>query len=463
MLSNLKLNRRKFIQSVGVLLGGLTASSLEFKVQPGVQKFNLFLNRSKKLCTDRTRSHIFLSRGRTPEENIARVIEMLGGIGKLIDNDDIVIIKPNAQWRGHGGSNTDAIKGLIDLVLGMPGFRGEIIIAENHHAAEDDSLGWTTTQRNGQFNLNELVRYFNDRGFRNVSKYHWRDAGPNPYPLQFPGGYGKIVSGPDEGDGYVWTSEEYACEGRRSKMTYPIFTSAFSKTTIDLRNGAWRNNGFTGQPVKLINFSTLNHHSKIFGVTASIKNYLGIVDMTCGVHGVEPAGYYNFHYIGLGWSQNNSVGRFLESTLTRPSVQQFKFMMKAIRHFGPSNGATGGAVGHFMKTIRKADLNIIAAEYAGYEGRLEPPIRTRAVLASTDPVALDYYAAKHVLLPLGGNKAKYNDPDWHEGPFRKFLERCRDEGAGTLCEKEMVVMEESAAASGECPGAPFLDHFASAR
>ncbi|MFZ5516567.1 MAG: DUF362 domain-containing protein [Candidatus Zhuqueibacterota bacterium] len=445
MLSNLKLNRRKFIQSVGVLLGGLTTAGLEFKVQPGVQKLNLFLKRAKKPCADRTPSHIFVARGRTPEQNIACVIDMMGGIGKIIGKDDIVILKPNAQWRGHGGSNTDAIKGFIDLVLGMAGFRGEIIIAENHHAAEDDSLGWTTTQRNGQFNLNELVRYFNDKGFRNVSKYHWHDAGPNPYPLQFPGGYGKIVAGPDEGDGYVWTNEVYEWEGRRSKMTYPIFTSTYSKKTIDLKHGVWRNRDFTGQPVKLINFSTLNHHSKIFGVTASIKNYLGIVDMTCGVHGTEPVGYYNFHYVGLGWSKDHSVGRFLEANLTRPSMQQFKFMMKAIRYFGPGNGATGGAVGRFMQTIRKADLNIIAAEYVGYEGRLEPPIRTRTVLASIDPVALDYYAAKHVLLPLGGSKAKFNDPDWKEGPFRKFLERCQGEGVGTLCEEDMIVLEESVA------------------
>lgn len=441
MLSNLKLNRRKFIKCVGILLGGMTTAGLEFNARPWIGNFNVFLNKQGHPFNRKKVSKLYRASGRSPEENIFHVIEMMGGIQKVIQKDDIVVLKPNAQWRGHGGSNTNAIKGFIELVIGIPGFRGEIIIAENHHAADDNCLGWTTTQRNGDFNLNELVSFFNERGHLNVSKYHWHDAGPNPFPLQFPGGYGKRVQGPDQGDGYVWTDEEYECEGRRAKMTYPIFTSAYSKKIIDLKNGVWQNGGYTGQPLKLINFSTLNHHSKVFGVTASIKNYLGIVDMTCGVHGTEPDGYYNFHYISLGWSKENRIGRFLEDKLTKPTAQQFKLMMKAIRHFGPSNGATGGAVGHFMRTIRQADLNIIAAEYTGHEGRLETPVRTKTVLASSDPVALDYYAARHVLLPLGGSKAKYNDPDWKEGPFRKFLERCHAEGIGTLNENEIQVYQ----------------------
>jgi hypothetical protein len=42
---------------------------------------------------------------------------------------------------------------------------------------------------------------------------------------------------------------------------------------------------------------------------------------------------------------------------------------------------------------RKADLNIISAEWTGLSSRTDPPIaRTQAVLASIDPVALDYLA-----------------------------------------------------------------------
>jgi len=53
-----------------------------------------------------------------------------------------------------------------------------------------------------------------------------------------------------------------------------------------------------------------------------------------------------------------------------------------------------------MNTIRKADLNIIAAEWVGLASRTEPPIgHTKTVLISTDPVALDYHVTKYLLHP----------------------------------------------------------------
>ena len=62
---------------------------------------------------------------------------------------------------------------------------------------------------------------------------------------------------------------------------------------------------------------------------------------------------------------------------------------------GPKAGMLGAEVGVFMKTIRKADLNITTAEWIGISSRVDPPIaHTRALLASTDPVALDYHAYK---------------------------------------------------------------------
>jgi uncharacterized protein (DUF362 family) len=383
--------------------------------------------------------HIYISKNGSPEQNVAKVIEMMGGIEKIIGQNDIVIIKPNAQWETHGMTNTNTIKGFIDLVLKIPHFAGEVIIAENHHARIDNSRAWTTQKRNGDYNLNELVAYYNERGVANVTKYHWRDGGPNPKPLQWPAGDGGIVTGPEQGDGYVWTDEEYVYLGRKTKMTYPIFTSSYSGTTIDFKNGAWKQGHYTGQPVKFINVSTLNHHSSSFGVTACIKNYLGVVDLTCGLHGPTPEGYYNFHYISTLWPKTSFISDCVESSISSGPIRNSRFLSKVCRRLSPKTGALGGAVGHFMNTIRKADLDIIAAEYVGHEGRWEPPAHTKAVLASNDPVALDYYAGKYVLLPLGGNKAKYNDPDDKGGPFRKCLERCHAEGVGTLDEKNMAI------------------------
>ena len=105
----------------------------------------------------------------------------MGGIESIISKDDIVILKPNAQWWNQGMTNTDAMKAFIEEILRIPGFQGEIIVAENHHFLHwlygANIRGWTTNARNGSFNLNELVNFFRNKGYKNVTKYHWIDAG----------------------------------------------------------------------------------------------------------------------------------------------------------------------------------------------------------------------------------------------------------------------------------------------
>ena len=109
-------------------------------------------------------SHIYESKNGTPEQNMAKVLEMLGGIETIINKNDIVIIKPNGQQIKHSMTNTNTIKEFIDQVLGISRFNGEIIIAENHHHYNYNSAGWTTTFRNGDYNLNELIDYYQDKG-----------------------------------------------------------------------------------------------------------------------------------------------------------------------------------------------------------------------------------------------------------------------------------------------------------
>jgi hypothetical protein len=386
-------------------------------------------------------SHIYLARNGGPERNIAKVIEMIGGIEKIAGNDDIVIIKPNSQWGGHAGTNTDCLKGFIDLLLSNSRFEGEIIIADNHHDDPDNGRGWTTSNRNGKFNLNELVKHYQERGYLNVTKYHWRDGGPNPWPLQFKAGNGGIVSDPEEGDGYVWSDEEYNYRGRKVKMSYPIFTSTFSGITIDFKSGAWKEGKYIERPVKFINFASLYvHPGRYAGATACVKNYLGVVDLTCGEHGVAPPDYYNFHYISIGFPRDNFLGNVLERIIRLKPIRRRIFLTKLIRKLCPVSGAMGGTIGYFMKTIRMADLNIITAEHIGHRGRWEKPAHTRAVLASKDPVALDYYAVKYLLLPLVENPKRI-DPDNPKSPFRRYLQMCHEQGIGTLNEEEMVVHE----------------------
>lgn len=391
-------------------------------------------------------SHIYLSRNGTPEQNMAKVVKMMGGIKQFIGKDDIVILKPNAQWWNQGGTNTDAMKEFIELILKIPDFKGEIIIAENHHLHPTNARGWTQQEyNNGKYNLNDLVEYFNKKGVPNVTKYHWIDAETTKYKHYSIKG---IVNGPEDGDGYVWEKNNIyqTPNGRKAMMSYPIFTSSFSGITVDFKNGAWKNGRYIDKPVKLINFSALNHHSKAFGVTASVKNHLGIVDLTCGFSGETLNGlfthdYFNFHHIGS--APNLTIFGKTNQLMRRYFGKWTNFGGENNHHY------MGGTVGRFMKTIRFPDLNIITAEWVGYGSRTNLDLRahTKTILASTDPVALDFYAAKHILL-IATKEAKngkpfieLNDPTKSENPFRKYLEECHKQGIGTMDERKMKVHE----------------------
>lgn len=41
----------------------------------------------------------------TPEQNLKKVIELMGGIERIIGSDDVVLIKPNVQWWNQGAPN----------------------------------------------------------------------------------------------------------------------------------------------------------------------------------------------------------------------------------------------------------------------------------------------------------------------------------------------------------------------
>ena len=50
----------------------------------------------------------------------------------VIQRDDVVLIKVNAQWKYRGCTNSDVARGLIQRILDHPdGFDGEIVLFEN--------------------------------------------------------------------------------------------------------------------------------------------------------------------------------------------------------------------------------------------------------------------------------------------------------------------------------------------
>jgi len=400
--------------------------------------------RSLKAAPLQVPATIYKATGPDPGNITRRLLDSIGGIQSLIDKEDIVILKPNSQQWHQGMTNTDVMAEFIKTVLSIPGFKGEIIIADNNQSKEPNSGSWTTEHRNGRFNLNELVQYFNNAGHENITKYHWHPAGPNPTPLQGGGHGDSVINHPSEGDGYIWPEDlYYECpHGHKCVLAYPVFTSSYSGVTVDLKDGAFKDNKYTGQPVKFINFSALNHHSSYAGVTASVKNFMGVVDMSCGYPAPKPIGTYNTHHIGA-----TIIFKFLANI--RKHLERFPYFWDI--HFHNSVFRfkyTGGVLGKFMSEIRKADLNIITAINIGWGARTDPAMAYKAniVLASTDPVALDYWAAANILLPatmdVGApeNFIKANDPGLKDGNFRHFLEECRKELGGTTDPNYMSVI-----------------------
>jgi len=407
------LSRRGFLKKIAVSGGLLALGPKAFaKVNPVKKK------------TEDARVTVYRALNGTPAENLTKVIEMLGGIEKIVGADDTVVIKPNVQWWNQGVPNLSALKTLIDLIMNRAGgFNGEVVIAENCHRGSEPwnstNSGWIRKfERNSDIqgieNYNDLCRHLKNKYEKIFSTYHWIRVS-----------YGaKRVYGPSDGDGYVYcdgtggvpllrydnglTGEGY----RATIMTYPVFTT--DKGTItDFKNGIWSKGSYTGQPLRFINFAALNHHSTYCGATSAIKNYLGISDLSGGAdpfnQGKLTGEYYNFHSFPFNkWSP------------------------------GPKPGMLGAEIAVFMDTVRKADLNISTAEWIGIASRTEPPVaHTRTVLASKDPVALDYHATKYILYP--NSKCSIHNPDDKNSPLHQYLAKCSEEGGGIFDERHVEV------------------------
>ena len=358
----------------------------------------------------------------TPASNLARVIDMMGGIEKVIGSHDVVVIKPNVQWWNQGAPNLAALKTFVDLVMDRPGgFKGEVVLAENCHrgATPWQRGGWAHVfERNSDlpqaYNMNNLANHLKKQYETRFSPCHWIDVDAGA----------KRVFGPSEGNGYVYCNGSggaplISCDNgrlgddlRATIMTYPIFTTD-KGTVIDLKNGIWEEGSYTKQPLRFINFAALNHHSTYSGATSSIKNYLGVADLSGGPDpnngGCLVNNYHNFH--------------------------SFPYTKWAP---GPQGGMLGNEIGVFLKTIRKADLNITTAEWVGLSSRVDPPVaHTRAVLACTDPVALDYHATKYILFP--NSKVPIHNPDDDRSPLHQYLVKCAETGGGMFDEKHVRV------------------------
>ena len=404
-------NRRQFIKKVA-------AAFLTMAFGHTVRAQSLTTKRK----TEDASCSLYRAVNGSPAENIEKTIELMGGIEKLIGADDIVVIKPNIQWWNQGVPNLLALKTFVDLVMERPGgFTGEVVVAENCHRGPKpwQSAGWVTPfERNSDLqgirNYSELTADLKRRHAERYSTCHWINVETG----------GRRSYGPEDGTGYVY------CDGsggtpklafsngasggdrRETIMTYPVFQTDRG-TIVDLKNGVWAKGAYTGQPLKFINFAALNHHSTYCGMTSTIKNYLGVSDLSGGPDphddGKLTESYYNFH--------------------------SFPFDKWAP---GPKPGMIVAEIGVYLNAVRKADLNIVTADWVGLASRTDlPAARTRAVMACTDPVALDFHSAKYVLYPNSG--IRFHNPDDPESPTHQYLKACAAHGGGIFDESKVAV------------------------
>lgn len=403
---------------------------------------------------EKDRASLFVAQGGGPAANVDSVISKLGGMSKLVGADDIVAIKVSAQWWNQGMTNVAAVKRVIEHILEIPGFKGEVIVFENTHfhfpdkAVDDPARGLTraftrpseiNVDVDGWDKLGDLGPHFDKLG-QKVSMVGLVDGGESllsssPWfdPEHRHGVYGGDGRGPigagETRDGYFWDFDQ-VFRVRRSRvghaqtpLTWPRFTSPKSGLVIDLRDGVFRREGKrlvgTGQRLRFFNMTTANEHSST-GFTGAVKSVMGIVDMSAGALGTHPLarGYQSVHYFGRTGRANAEAD---------PTWRM------------------AGPLAVWCQRVRKPDLYLTVAEWTafipkdGYDERddmrhhAKCRAQTKTIVAGTDPVAIDTHCIRHLLMPLGSRNLAEHNLDDEDSKVSRFLRYYRQVArAGTL-------------------------------
>jgi len=269
----------------------------------------------------------------------------LSGPGGLITADDVVLIKVNAQWKYRGATNSDVIRGLIQRILDHPdGFTGEVVVFENGQGR--GSLNCDTSSSYGGDTSVHANALDESHSFTYLIQTLFNDRRVS----------GRLL---DPVRKVFISNTDHGTDGFRTyqNVSYPCFTTEGGHR-VELREGLWTGTGYS-QKLKLINVPVLKTHGGC-QVTASLKHFYGVVSMSDGYSGTR-------HYEKLGRT-----------------------------------------CGKMVVSVRTPVLNIIDAIWVshlalqGYPAYKTHP--ARQLLASQDPVAADYWAAKYILYPIDRNR-----------------------------------------------------------
>jgi uncharacterized protein (DUF362 family) len=296
--------------------------------------------------------------------------------GGLIGNEDVVLIKINSQWDERGGTNTDVLKSLIQYIINHPGgFKGEVIIADNGQSMfgsrrNGGNLDWErTNSKDRTQSAQDVADFFDSRGFK-VSGVLW-DRFTRIRVKEFEDG--------DNADGFV--VEAGAKDPTGLVVSYAKFTTKYG-TRVSFKKGVWDSGArrYDSGKLKVINAPVLKSHG-LYQVTGAMKSYMGVPSNSL-----------------TNMSPHNSVGR--------------------------------GGMGTLMANTRFPVLNLLDMVYItpdrGPGSSYSSAVQKNMIAGSTDPVALDYWASKNVLIPAakaaGSNRYSAMDPDGREpGAFGYWL------------------------------------------
>jgi hypothetical protein len=308
--------------------------------------------------------------------NMDLVFYRQGNNGGLIGNEDVILIKINSQWDERGGTNTDVLKSLIQYIVNHPGgFKGEVIIADNGQSMfgsrrNGGNLDWEhTNSKDRTQSAQDVADFFDSRGFR-VSGVLW-DKFTRVRVKEFEDG--------DSTDGFV--VEDGAKEPTGLVVSYAKFTTKYG-TRVSFKKGVWDTGArrYDSGKLKVINAPVLKSHG-LYQVTGAMKSYMGTPSNSL-----------------TNMSPHNSVGR--------------------------------GGMGTLMANTRFPVLNLLDMVYItpdrGPGSSYSSAVQKNMIACSTDPVALDYWASKNVLIPAakaaGSNRYSAMDPDGREpGTFGYWL------------------------------------------
>ena len=344
-----------------------------------------WLSLAERLARSKPASDIFVVNGALGEDcGISQLTDLMQSQGApfyrsskatgakgsegFIARDDTVIVKVNSQWGERGGTNTDLLKALIGGIARHPGgFVGEIVVADNgqgQYGSTGRGGSFDYTRNNAEDISQSIQKVVSSFGGHRVSTYLWDRITTKR---------GEEYAEGNNEDGYVVDDTRNPRTGLI--VSYPKFKTRFG-TLISFKLGVWNpeTQSYDSDRLKVINVPVLKSHMT-YGVTACIKHYMGVVsDKLTG---------------RLGASAHGAVG--------------------------------AGGMGTELAETRFPVLNIVDAIWVNANPGRGPgtpyksATRTNVIAASTDPVALDYWAAKNILIPtachLEHSSVSSIDPD----------------------------------------------------